>query len=484
MPVHARPLDRDPRRRLRRRRVREPVPVLQRPQPTATTTGPRRCTRCAGRVGRCEVVCFTADHDSSFAQLTPARVRTVLDALGRPHRRAVGAIAEVEQVFCFENRGAEIGVTLHHPHGQIYAYPFVTPRTRAHARPRPAGTANAPAATSSPTCSPPSAPPAPGSWPRTSTGPRSSRPPPAGRSRSSSPRTAACPTCPRSARTRRDAFGPLYLDVLRRFDGLFGVPMPYIAAWHQAPVRVGRDSRHLTCSCSRSGGRRQAQVPRRVGVGHGRLRQRRAARAGRRDAAGGGAVTAAKRVHQTFADAYGRPPETVWAAPGRVNLIGEHTDYNDGFVLPFALSQRTAVAVAPPSSSGTARWTVRSEARPTPVTFDIDDLRPGAVTGGRPTSPASSLCYATKASPCRRPTSRSAPTCRSARACPRPPRWSAPPSPRWSTSPAPAVPTVAIGHGWLSGPRTSTSACPAASWTSPRRPSAERVTPSSSTAAT
>ena len=36
----------------------------------------------------------------------------------------------VEQVFCFENRGVEIGVTLHHPHGQIYAYPFVTPRTR------------------------------------------------------------------------------------------------------------------------------------------------------------------------------------------------------------------------------------------------------------------------------------------------------------------------------------------------------------------
>src|SRR3712207_9260120 len=36
----------------------------------------------------------------------------------------------VEQVFCFENRGEAIGVTMHHPHGQIYAYPFVTPRTR------------------------------------------------------------------------------------------------------------------------------------------------------------------------------------------------------------------------------------------------------------------------------------------------------------------------------------------------------------------
>ena len=42
----------------------------------------------------------------------------------------LSALPGVEQVFCFENRGEEIGVTLSHPHGQIYAYPFVTPRTR------------------------------------------------------------------------------------------------------------------------------------------------------------------------------------------------------------------------------------------------------------------------------------------------------------------------------------------------------------------
>ncbi|WP_411104310.1 galactokinase [Streptomyces sp. cmx-4-9] len=47
-----------------------------------------------------------------------------------------------------------------------------------------------------------------------------------------------------------------------------------------------------------------------------------------------------------FRDLYGYEPEGVWTAPGRVNLIGEHTDYNDGFVLPFALPQRTAVAAA------------------------------------------------------------------------------------------------------------------------------------------
>jgi galactokinase len=75
---------------------------------------------------------------------------------------------------------------------------------------------------------------------------------------------------------------------------------------------------------------------------------------------------------------YGRRPTTVWSAPGRVNLIGEHTDYNDGFVLPFALSQRTAVAVAPSSSSD---WTVRSEAQRLPVTFGASDLKPGVVAG-------------------------------------------------------------------------------------------------------
>ncbi|HEY0640077.1 MAG TPA: galactokinase [Pseudonocardiaceae bacterium] len=47
-----------------------------------------------------------------------------------------------------------------------------------------------------------------------------------------------------------------------------------------------------------------------------------------------------------FAAAYGRPPQGVWAAPGRVNLIGEHTDYNDGFVLPLAIPLRVRVAAA------------------------------------------------------------------------------------------------------------------------------------------
>ncbi|MCU1441185.1 MAG: galK [Rhodoglobus sp.] len=48
-----------------------------------------------------------------------------------------------------------------------------------------------------------------------------------------------------------------------------------------------------------------------------------------------------------FESAYGRGPVGIWSAPGRVNLIGEHTDYNEGFVLPFAINRRTVVALGP-----------------------------------------------------------------------------------------------------------------------------------------
>ncbi|MFG2495071.1 galactose-1-phosphate uridylyltransferase [Streptomyces caniferus] len=82
----------------------------------------------AGDSGRCEVVCFTSDHDASFADLTDEQAALVLEAW-TDRTAELSQLPGVEQVFCFENRGAEIGVTLGHPHGQIYAYPFVTPRT-------------------------------------------------------------------------------------------------------------------------------------------------------------------------------------------------------------------------------------------------------------------------------------------------------------------------------------------------------------------
>jgi galactose-1-phosphate uridylyltransferase (family 1) len=77
--------------------------------------------------GRTEVVVFSAEPHGSFGSLTPGRARTVIDAWA-DRTAALGAMPEVEQVFIFENRGREIGVTLPHPHGQIYAFPFVPPK--------------------------------------------------------------------------------------------------------------------------------------------------------------------------------------------------------------------------------------------------------------------------------------------------------------------------------------------------------------------
>lgn len=78
--------------------------------------------------GRCEVIAFGAVHGDSFGDLPLERARTVVDAWAQ-RTAELSVLPGVEQVFAFENRGAQIGVTLHHPHGQIYSYPYVTPRT-------------------------------------------------------------------------------------------------------------------------------------------------------------------------------------------------------------------------------------------------------------------------------------------------------------------------------------------------------------------
>lgn len=80
--------------------------------------------------GRCEVICFSSDPSASLGTVSPRRMRTIVEAWA-DRTRALGALPGIEQVFAFENRGKEIGVTLHHPHGQIYAFPYLTPRTQA-----------------------------------------------------------------------------------------------------------------------------------------------------------------------------------------------------------------------------------------------------------------------------------------------------------------------------------------------------------------
>jgi UDPglucose--hexose-1-phosphate uridylyltransferase len=211
-------------------------------EPGADRAGDEVFLRRLG-IGRCEVVCFTADHDTSFAHLPPQRVATVLEAW-TDRTRELSRLKGVEHVFVFENRGEEIGVTLAHPHGQIYAYPFVPPRTM-----RMIGTAERHRATTGTClfCQVLAAEEADGA-----------------RVVASTPRWTAF--VPHAARwpfevhlyprrhvpdltaldeAEREEFPGVYLDVLQRFDLIFGTRMPYIAGWQQAPVHAGHDLTHL-----------------------------------------------------------------------------------------------------------------------------------------------------------------------------------------------------------------------------------------------
>jgi UDPglucose--hexose-1-phosphate uridylyltransferase len=207
-------------------------------------TGPRSAagpdSLMEGRpaAGRCEVVCFSQSHTASFADLSAGHVATVMAAWA-DRSAQLAQLPGVQQVYCFENRGEEIGVTLSHPHGQIYAYPYITPRTSrmlatsasyrlatgrslfddivAAERSDPARivldgshwTAFVPYAAH---------------WPyEVHLYPRRRV-----------PDLAALPPAAMAE------FCELYPDLLRRFDRLFDSPAPYISAWHQAPVSEGR----------------------------------------------------------------------------------------------------------------------------------------------------------------------------------------------------------------------------------------------------
>lgn len=86
--------------------------------PLITPTRPAR--------GRCEVVVFTQDAQASLGSLPLEHIELLLRVWADRTAR-LGALEDVSYVLPFENRGAEVGVTLHHPHGQVYAYPVVPP---------------------------------------------------------------------------------------------------------------------------------------------------------------------------------------------------------------------------------------------------------------------------------------------------------------------------------------------------------------------
>jgi UDPglucose--hexose-1-phosphate uridylyltransferase len=195
-------------------------------------------------VGRCEVVCFSPEHEGSFGTQTPSRARTVIEAWA-DRTAALSALPGIEQVFPFENRGEAIGVTLRHPHGQIYAYPFITPKTLAtldaidrtalHLFDRilafeQAGervvlsgehwTAFVPFAAR---------------WPiEVHMMPH-----------------RQVPDFAATTDAERDELATMYLRLLRGVDAFYAEadgtpsPTPYIAAWHQAPVNRARDAFRL-----------------------------------------------------------------------------------------------------------------------------------------------------------------------------------------------------------------------------------------------
>jgi len=87
---------------------------------------PPSIVRTAPALGRCEVVVFTQDPKASLGGLPLSQIELLLQVWGDRTERAASD-PHIRYVLPFENRGAEVGVTLHHPHGQIYAYPFVPP---------------------------------------------------------------------------------------------------------------------------------------------------------------------------------------------------------------------------------------------------------------------------------------------------------------------------------------------------------------------
>jgi UDPglucose--hexose-1-phosphate uridylyltransferase len=189
-------------------------------------------------IGRCEVVCFSPESFGSFAGLTESRARTVIEAWA-DRTAALSALPGVREVFPFENRGEAIGVTLHHPHGQIYSYPYITPRTQlllgsidrfdgdlfasilevesASERVVLRGAhwiAFVPYAAR---------------WPiEVHMLP-----------------LRHVPDFAATTNEERDELASLYLRLLRGIDALYTTPTPYIAAWHQAPTDVGRDTVRL-----------------------------------------------------------------------------------------------------------------------------------------------------------------------------------------------------------------------------------------------
>ena len=189
--------------------------------------------------GKCEVICFTADHGKSFKDLTPARVRTLLEAwVDRTEELSHEPF--IEHIALFENRGEEVGVTLSHPHSQIYAYSYLPPRvekmlTAAVAYKKSTGKVLFDEILAREIRDEERIIARNDRW--IAFVPYASRYP---FEIHVAPLNLVADLATLSE-ADRDAFPEIALEVMKRLDGVFGIEMAYIATWHQAPVRTGRD---------------------------------------------------------------------------------------------------------------------------------------------------------------------------------------------------------------------------------------------------
>ena len=176
---------------------------------------------------RCEVVLYTPEHDLTFPELGLDGARRVVD-LWADRTAALGGRDDVAYVLVFENRGAEVGATIDHPHGQIYAYDEIpeVPLTELHRAVAGSCSLCAPTddallvATTS-------------DWrawvPEASAYPYSLLLAP----------DVHRPDLPSLDGPQRDGLAALLVDVLARLDGLFEAPLPYMLWFHQRPTDGG-----------------------------------------------------------------------------------------------------------------------------------------------------------------------------------------------------------------------------------------------------
>src|SRR5205823_3006603 len=267
--------------------------------------------------GRHEVILHSPVHDASFPVLGEDQAARVVE-LWSARTAALGSRDDVAYVFVFENRGRMIGSTIDHPHSQVMAFGTIPPIPEAELI------------------------------------------------------ASKCDLCQ----------DPGHDLLVARCPG-WQAAVPWAPSWPYE-LLISPLSHVADLPTARPARPQRDPAPRRRGV-----RGRRLLRSGR-SAAGRGAATIPPHVNRPsddaappdaarlFAERFGREPDGVWFAPGRVNLLGG-PDYNEVFVLPFALGAGVFAAASRRSDRRIALTS--RQAGGEPVLLDIDALEPGSAPG-------------------------------------------------------------------------------------------------------